>query len=283
MARLNQSMIQKAIKKDVMLSLNEDVMGNDLTSSLIDKKKLANGHLKSNQSGILCGQAWFNQSFKSINNKIKIRWHINDGDAFKKKQLVCSFKGPYQDLLKAERTAINFLQTLSATATLTHKYVKTIEGYNAKIFDTRKTIPGLRIAQKYAVRTGGGNNQRLGLYDEILIKENHIASFNSFEEFLNKLKEKKLIEKAQIEVETISQLKLALTFGAKKILLDNFSIQKIKQAVQINQKKATLEASGNITIKNIRDYAKTGIDRISVGSLTKNIEAIDFSVKISQI
>ena len=155
--------------------------------------------------------------------------------------------------------------------------------FRSKIFDTRKTIPGLRIAQKYAVRTGGGNNQRLGLYDEILIKENHIASFNSFGEFLNKLKEKKLIEKAQIEVETISQLKLALTFGAKKILLDNFSIQKIKQAVQINQKKATLEASGNITINNIRDYAKTGIDRISIGSLTKNIEAIDFSVKISQI
>ena len=243
-------------------------------------KKKACGVLIAKQSAVLCGSAWFNKTFSTLNKNIQVKWLFKDGDYFKKGSKLCEIKGPYQDLLKGERVAINFIQTLSSVATNTHELTALIKNFPTKIYDTRKTIPGLRIAQKYAVLTGGGNNQRLGLFDQVLIKENHINAFDNLENLLKQLKKLKLTNKIQIEIENINDLKLALAYDVKNILLDNFSIKKIREAIEINQKKALLEASGNITKKNIIHYAKTGVDRISLGTLTKNIKAIDFSVII---
>lgn len=243
-------------------------------------KKKACGVLMAKQSAVLCGSAWFNKTFSTLNKNIQVKWFFKDGDSFKKGSKLCEIKGPYQDLLKGERVAINFIQTLSSVATNTHELTALIKNFPTKIYDTRKTIPGLRIAQKYAVLTGGGNNQRLGLFDQVLIKENHINAFDNLENLLKQLKKLKLANKIQIEIENINDLKLALAYDVKNILLDNFSIKRIREAIEINQKKALLEASGNITKKNIIHYAKTGVDRISLGTLTKNIKAIDFSVII---
>lgn len=283
MTKLSKQIIKNAIKKNIEIAIKEDLGTSDVTTNLINYNQKARGYLIAKQSGVLCGREWFSQTYKKINNKIKLKWFHNDGDYFKKGDKVCEFYGPYRDLLKGERVAINFLQTLSSVSSCTYELVTLIKKYTTKIYDTRKTIPGLRIAQKYAVLVGGGNNQRMGLYDQILIKENHINSYGSIEELFIKIKQKKLINKIQIEVENIHDFKLALDYNIKNILLDNFSLANIKEAIRINQKRALLEASGNITKKNIVQYAKTGIDRISIGSLTKNIKAIDFSVIIAPV
>lgn len=283
MIKLTQKKIQDAIKKNVEYALSEDLGNGDLTANMISQEKKACGLLFANQTGILCGLDWFNNTYKTLNKKIKIKWHIGDGDFFKKGDKLCELTGPHHTILQGERVAINFLQTLSAVSTYTNKLTKLISGYPVEIYDTRKTIPGLRIAQKYAVLVGGGKNQRLGLFDQILIKENHISAFGTLEKILKFIKNEKLKDKIQIEVESLDELKLALAYDIENILLDNFSINQIKEAIKINQKKAVLEASGNISEKNIIQYAKTGVDRISLGSLTKNIEAIDFSVIIHSV
>ena len=280
---LNKKLLDEAIKLNVIAAINEDIKQNDKTSALTSPELNGIAIVRANQKGILCGVPWFENTYKLIDPKVKLKWMVNEGDTFKKNQQICKVYGKFNLLLAGERVALNFLQTLSGTATITKTFVSKIKSTQSSVLDTRKTIPGLRIAQKYAVKIGGGLNQRLGLYDEVLIKENHIKSLGNIKNTLNEVKNNLKISDYQIEVENLKQLKLAINGGAKNILLDNFSINDTKRAVSINNGESSLEVSGNITINNILDYANTGVPRISVGALTKNIEAIDFSMIIGTI
>ena len=277
--KLNKNIILDAVNNNVVSAIAEDIKNIDKSSTLVPSNINGVAIVKANQKAILCGKPWFEKSFKLIDKGITCQWGIEEGQEFKKNQIICTLHGKYNKLLEGERIGLNFLQTLSATATSTNILVKKIAQTSSVLLDTRKTIPGLRIAQKYAVKIGGGLNQRLGLYDEILIKENHIKSFGSIRAAIENVGNNNY----QIEVETIDELIIALECGAKNILLDNFSILKAKEATLINKEKAMLEVSGNINIDNILDYAKLGIPRISVGAITKNIEAIDFSMIIDTI
>lgn len=272
-----------AIEVNVNSAIDEDIKSQDKTSFITSSKLKGLATVKANQNGILCGISWFEKTFKKLDPNVKFKWFVDEAAPFSKDQKICEVLGKFNLILSGERIALNFLQTLSGTATVTNTYVKKIKSTSTKVFDTRKTIPGLRIAQKYAVKIGGGSNQRLGLYDSILIKENHIKSVGSIKKIIQLTKEKIKDTSYQIEVENLEQLEKAINNGAKNILLDNFSIKDIKKAISINKKQAILEASGNITISNILHYAKTGIPRISIGALTKNVEAIDFSMLIEVI
>ena len=279
-SKINKKNLTEVIQKNITIALQEDIGNIDLSSELIEEKSSAKAYVKSKDSAVISGIPWFNATFLMLDPKIKIKWFIKEGAIVKKNQKLCEIYGKTKPILSGERVALNFLQTLSATSTITHQYVKAVKNTHAKIFDTRKTIPGLRIAQKYAVTIGGGNNQRMGLFDQILIKENHIKSSKKMDDLLS-LSLKYLKNKdIQIEVENLNQFEKAIEIGFKNILLDNFSIKNLKKAVLLNKKRAVLEASGNITLKNVKKIALTGINRISLGSLTKNIKAIDLSMKI---
>ena len=280
---ITNKIFKEAIDINVVSAIDEDIKNLDKTSVLISSKFIALAEIKAKERGVLCGIPWVEKTYKKIDPKLKFTWLVEEGGIFKKNQKICKLHGNFNSLLTGERIALNFLQTLSGTATITRTFVNKIKTTSTILLDTRKTLPGLRIAQKYAVKIGGGMNQRLGLYDEILVKENHIKSIGSFEKTLQKINSNQKISNYQIEVENIKQLQLAINLGAKNILLDNFSISSTKKAVEINQDFATLEVSGNININNILDYAKTGVSRISVGAITKNIEAIDFSMIIDTI
>ena len=280
---ITNKIFKEAIDINVVTAIDEDIKNLDKTSVLISSKFNALAEIKAKEKGVLCGIPWVEKTYKKIDPKLKFTWLVEEGGIFKKNQKICKIHGNFNSLLTGERIALNFLQTLSATATITQTFVNKIKITSTILLDTRKTLPGLRIAQKYAVKIGGGMNQRLGLYDEILVKENHIKSIGSFEKTLQKINSNPKILNYQIEVENLKQLQLAIKLGAKNILLDNFSISSTKKAVEINQDFATLEVSGNININNILDYAKTGVSRISVGAITKNIEAIDFSMIIDTI
>ena len=280
---ITNKIFKEAIDINVVSAIDEDIKNLDKTSVLISSKLNALAEIKAKERGVLCGIPWVEKTYKKIDPKLKFTWLVEEGGIFKKNQKICKIHGNFNSLLTGERIALNFLQTLSATATITRTFVNKIKTTSTILLDTRKTLPGLRIAQKYAVKIGGGMNQRLGLYDEILVKENHIKSIGSFEKTLQKINSYQKISDYQIEVENLKQLQLAIKLGAKNILLDNFSISSTKKAVEINQDFATLEVSGNININNILDYAKTGVSRISVGAITKNIEAIDFSMIIDTI
>ena len=280
---ITNKIFKEAIDINVVSAIDEDIKNLDKTSVLISSKFNALAEIKAKEKGVLCGIPWVEKTYKKIDPKLKFTWLVEEGGIFKKNQKICKIHGNFNSLLTGERIALNFLQTLSGTATITRTFVNKIKITSTILLDTRKTLPGLRIAQKYAVKIGGGMNQRLGLYDEILVKENHIKSIGSFEKTLQKINSNQKISNYQIEVENIKQLQLAINLGAKNILLDNFSISSTKKAVEINQDFATLEVSGNININNILDYAKTGVSRISVGAITKNIEAIDFSMIIDTI
>lgn len=280
---ITNKIFKEAIDMNVVSAIDEDIKNLDKTSVLISSKFNALAEIKAKEKGVLCGIPWVEKTYKKIDPKLKFTWLVEEGGIFKKNQKICKIHGNFNSLLTGERIALNFLQTLSATATITRTFVNKIKITSTILLDTRKTLPGLRIAQKYAVKIGGGMNQRLGLYDEILVKENHIKSIGSFEKTLQKINNNPKILNYQIEVENLKQLQLAIKLGAKNILLDNFSISSTKKAVEINQDFATLEVSGNININNILDYAKTGVSRISVGAITKNIEAIDFSMIIDTI
>lgn len=280
---ITNKIFKEAIDMNVVSAIDEDIKNSDKTSVLISSKFNALAEIKAKERGVLCGIPWVEKTYKKIDPKLKFTWLVEEGGIFKKNQKICKIHGNFNSLLTGERIALNFLQTLSATATITRTFVNKIKTTSTILLDTRKTLPGLRIAQKYAVKIGGGMNQRLGLYDEILVKENHIKSIGSFEKTLQKINNNPKILNYQIEVENLKQLQLAIKLGAKNILLDNFSISSTKKAVEINQDFATLEVSGNININNILDYAKTGVSRISVGAITKNIEAIDFSMIIDTI
>jgi nicotinate-nucleotide pyrophosphorylase (carboxylating) len=270
---------QDDISANVKTALAEDVGNGDVTAELIPEDALASATLISRENAILAGCKWFDEVFKQLDQNVSVTWGVADGDVISPDQTLCSINGPARSLLTGERTAINFLQTISATATTVASYVDTIKDTKAKILDTRKTIPGLRLAQKYAVACGGGVNHRIGLYDAILIKENHILAAGSISEAVKQAKLKNL--PVEVEVESLPELEEALSAKADQILLDNFDLIQLVEAVNINQNQAKLEASGNIDNDSLRAIAKTGVDYISIGALTKHIRAIDFSMRIN--
>lgn len=274
----------EVIKAEVMRALEEDIGTGDVSAALIPKNCLAMAEVISREPMLVCGIPWFNAVMAAVDPDIQVTWLVNEGDWLSEPKTVCQIKGYAQHLLTAERTALNFLQTLSATATQTYRYASTLAGMNTRLLDTRKTIPGLRLAQKYAVTCGGGMNHRLGLYDAVLIKENHIKACGSIDAAVKKARELNPMLLIEVEVETLAELREALQAKPNRILLDNFSIDKLREAVKLNQpKQCDLEASGNVTLATIRSIAETGVDFISVGGLTKSIIAIDLSFLIREI
>ncbi len=269
-----------AIEENIAAALREDIGDGDLTALLIPAHATARATVISREAAVLCGAAWFEGCFNKLDKTIEIRWFANDGDRVSPNQILCEIRGNARAMLSAERPALNFLQTLSATASNARRYAETVAGTGAAIMDTRKTLPGLRLAQKYAVKTGGGFNQRGGLYDGILIKENHIAAAGGIPQALQRATAiAPPGASIQIEVENLKELRQALDAGAGLILLDNFTLKNLRQAVALTAKRAILEASGGITLKNLRAVAETGVDRISIGALTKDIKAVDLSMR----
>lgn len=268
------------VQHNVQLALAEDIGGGDITASLIPATQQANASIISRETAIICGLDWVDACFQQLDKNIQIKWYVNDGDKVMPNQLLCDIAGNARVLLSAERCALNFLQTLSAVATQTREYVDAIAGSGSQILDTRKTLPGLRLAQKYAVTVGGGTNQRLALYDGILIKENHIAAAGGIVAAIKQAVRLNQNISIQIEVENLDELQQALAANAGNILLDNFTHAEMREAVKLNNGRALLEASGNVNLNTVRDIAATGVDRISIGALTKNIRAIDLSMRI---
>ncbi len=269
------------IRTNVSAALNEDMGSGDRTAQLISEHTLKHATLITRQAGVLCGTAWFDACFTTLDPQCEINWLAQDGERITPDQVLCEIRGKARAMLTAERTALNFLQTLSATATHTQQYVNVVAGIDVKIMDTRKTLPGLRVAQKYAVQMGGGHNQRIGLFDGILIKENHIAAAGGIRAVLQQARQ--LAQPGisiQIEVENLAQLDEALQADAKLILLDNFSLEDLRSAVRLTAKRADLEASGGITLETLRSVALTGVERISIGTLTKDIAALDLSMRV---
>jgi nicotinate-nucleotide pyrophosphorylase (carboxylating) len=271
---------QAIITEQVRATLAEDIGNGDLTAALIPAGTQASATIISREDAVICGCAWLAQCFEQLDPTIQLTWLVKDGERVQANQPLVNIQGDARAMLSAERPALNFLQTLSAVATHTRRYVDAIAGLPAQILDTRKTLPGLRLAQKYAVLTGGGANQRLALYDGILIKENHIAAAGSITAVLQAAFALRQTENIQIEVENLDELQQALAAGATSILLDNFTLEALRQAVAMNQKRALLEASGNVDLTTVREIAETGVDRISIGALTKNIQAVDLSMRI---
>ncbi len=266
----------ESIYRQVADALAEDIGDGDLTAALVPEKALDRATIIAREPGVLGGCAWVDAVFYQLGRDVTIEWLTADGDKLVQDQPICCLTGPSRTLLSGERTALNFLQTLSGTATTVASYVDAVAGTGVRILDTRKTIPGLRLAQKYAVLCGGGVNHRIGLYDAILIKENHISAAGSIHSVLER--SKAFDVEVEIEVETLEQLQEALDADAKRVLLDNFSIEMLKQAVELNAKRARLEVSGNVTLETIRELAETGIDDISIGALTKHVRALDLSM-----
>ena len=267
------------IKKHISLALSEDLGSGDLTKSFIPPKSESLAKIITRQDAIFCGKLWINEIIKT-RKSLKIKWLVKDGQKITKNQSICEISGSTRDILAVERVCLNYIQVLSGTATTTNTFVNLIKHTKSKVFDTRKTLPGMRLAQKYAVKVGGGQNQRLGLYDNALFKENHITANGSLLNLLEKLRQKKMFLNSQIEVESMDQLTTALKYPIKNILLDNFSVSDVNKALQISDHKINLEISGNINKRTILKYASLGKLRISVGLLTKDIQAIDFSMLI---
>lgn len=270
--------LDEPLLHSVRQALAEDIGTGDITACLIPKEASATATVFSREPAVLCGMAWFNAVFAELDSSIRINWETQDGNAVEKDQLLCTLTGPARPILTGERCALNFLQTLSATATLSRRYADRVVGLPVKILDTRKTIPGLRQAQKYAVRTGGCHNHRSGLYDGILIKENHITAAGSIQQAIDKARSANPGMPIEIEVENRQQISAALEAGAGRLLLDNFSLDALGEAVRQVAGRAELEASGGITLDSVQQFAQTGIDYLSIGSLTKNIQAIDLSM-----
>ncbi len=270
------------IHANVSAALDEDIGSGDLTAQLIPEHARAHASVVTRQAAVLCGSPWFEKCFLNLDPDCHIKWLAQEGQPVEPGQTLCEIEGNARALLSSERPALNFLQTLSATATLTQRYVEAVAGTQAKIMDTRKTLPGLRVAQKYAVRTGGGHNQRTGLFDGVLIKENHIIAAGSIGAVLEQaFRITPPGTSIQIEVENMAQLDEALNAGARLILLDNFSLVDMHTAVAHASGRAELEASGGISLDYARVVAKTGVDRISIGALTKDVQAVDLSMRFT--
>ncbi|MFK7794894.1 MAG: carboxylating nicotinate-nucleotide diphosphorylase [Gammaproteobacteria bacterium] len=265
------------ISESVRIALTEDIGQGDVSAALCDPHNVI-AKVICRETATLCGQAWFDETFNQLDSSVSVNWLRTDGDIMHPGNDVCQISGPARSILSGERTALNFLQTLSGTATATKKLLHRLKGSDTKLLDTRKTIPGLRYAQKYAVLCAGGNNHRMGLYDAYLIKENHIAACGSISNAIARAKQQNPELKIEVEVETLDQLKQAIDHHADTALLDNFSLQEVKLAVEISNKKINLEVSGNITMDNINQYAMLGVDYISVGAITKHVQSVDFSM-----
>ena len=275
--------LKKEINELVSKAIKEDIGQRDLTASLcgdLNCKAVINNREKM----ILAGQAWVDELYRQIDPEIKVNWFYKDGDSIKENSIISEIKGSKNNILSGERCALNFLQTISSTATTTKKYVEKIRNTDCKILDTRKTIPGLRLAQKYAVTCGGGTNHRFGLYDAILIKENHIINSKGIKYLIKESKKRYPDTPTQVEVESLDEAKIAISAGANRLLLDNFTLGMLSETCKINQEIGTppalIEASGNITIDNVKETAATGVDFVSIGAITKNIAAIDLSMLI---
>jgi nicotinate-nucleotide pyrophosphorylase (carboxylating) len=275
-------LLSTEIERNVAIAVQEDFGDGDLTAGLIPANTKGKATVITREDAVLCGVLWFERCFRTFDPAVILKWHAKDGDKISANQTICEISGNARALLSAERPALNFMQTLSATATVTRRYVDAISGTHAHVLDTRKTLPGLRLAQKYAVQSGGGVNHRIGLFDGILIKENHIMAAGGIAPALRlAFASAPKNVTVQIEVENLAQLTEALNAGVKLVLLDNFTPDLMRDAVKLNAGRAKLEASGGITLANIRSYAETGVDRISIGALTKDVKALDLSMRFS--
>ncbi len=266
------------ILRAVKQAIDEDLGSGDISAQLVSESQLANAKIISRANAILCGSSWATETCKLVDPNIAIDWKFTDGDSICENQIIAEFKGSARSILTAERTMLNFLQTLSATATITHQLVATIAHTSAKILDTRKTLPGLRLAQKYAVLAGGGKNHRIGLFDAYLIKENHIASCGGIKNAIATAKNNQPGLLVEIEVQNLAELETAIEAGSDIVMLDNFSLEMTREAVLLNNNRVKLEASGNIDGNSLLKVAENGVDYISIGALTKNCEAIDLSM-----
>ena len=273
--------LEKYIDEDVRLALAEDIGGGDISAMLIDQSEQLKMKLLVREDAVLCGCAWFDAAFTQCDESVQIKWSASDGDRVEANSILCQISGTARAMLSAERTALNFLQTLSGTATTTRQYARPIQHTACRILDTRKTIPHLRRAQKYAVKCGGGVNHRIGLFDAYLIKENHLAASGSIKVAVARGRELNPNHLLEVEVEDLDQLQQAIDAKVDRVLLDNFSIDELRQAVILNDKTIQLEASGNITEESILEIGETGVDFISIGALTKHLRAIDFSLRFA--
>ena len=277
---MNPMDLASEIERNVSAALEEDVGAGDLTAPLVVAGKRVRAAVLCRQKTVICGQPWFEACLRRLDASAEIEWAVAEGASVEAGMRVCSVRGEARALLAAERVALNFLQTLSGVAAATRRYVDAVAGTRAKIVDTRKTLPGLRLAQKYAVRVGGGSNHRMGLYDAMLIKENHIAAAGGVRQAVTRARGlARHGDWIQVEVENLDQLREALDAGATMILLDNMSVERMREAVKIAGDRAELEASGGITLENARAIAATGVHRMSVGTLTKDLKAADFSLR----
>ena len=270
---------KRIIQTNVAQALAEDIGPGDLTAQLVDPHQTAQAQVIVRESAVLAGSAWFNEVFTQLDPHIKINWQLQDGDALEANQLLVQLEGKARVLLTGERCALNFLQTLSGTATLSRYYARKVAHLPVKLLDTRKTIPGLRLAQKYAVQCGGCTNHRIGLYDAFLIKENHIAACGSVREAIQRARQIAPHTQVEVEVETLEQLQEAIDAKAEIIMLDNFDLETLRAAVALNHGRSKLEVSGNVDENNLLSIAETGVDFISLGALTKNLRAIDLSMR----
>jgi len=279
--QFHPEMLREVIEKNVRASLEEDIGDGDITASLISSQEQAHAIVLVRESAVLSGSLWFQKVFETLDPKIKVKWRFKDGDTIQAGDIVCEVIGSARTILTGERTALNFLQTLSGTATKTHRFVKTLEHSTTKILDTRKTLPGLRLAQKYAVLCGGGYNHRMGLYDAILIKENHILACGSIVKAVAQAKRSNPAMRVEVEVESIEELQEAVDAEADMVLLDNFSLDNVKKAIAIVDNSLLIELSGGMDLDKVAELKDLGADFISIGTLTKDIHATDFSMRFS--
>ena len=268
------------IRVNVMAALAEDIGDGDITAQLIPPENRAEGRVITREDGVLCGTEWVDAVFAEVDPAIEISWHKQDGEMLSAGATLFTFAGPARGLLTGERTALNFLQLLSGTASVCQRYAAMVAGPGVKLLDTRKTIPGLRIAQKYAVSCGGCHNHRVGLFDAYLIKENHINACGGIAQAVATARSHSADKPVEVEVESLEELEIALQAGADRIMLDNFSLQQLREAVAVAGGKAELEASGNVTDKTLKPIAETGVDYISIGALTKDCKALDLSMRL---
>ena len=275
-------LLLQGLADTVRTALEEDIGPGDVTADLIDSATQATAHVIVREPAIICGRPWFNEVFRQIDPGIRIDWHIGEGSLQAADARICTLTGSARHLLTGERTALNFLQTLSGTATTTAQYAAELQGSGAQILDTRKTIPGLRRAQKYAVTCGGGRNHRIGLYDQILIKENHIMSAGSIRAAVATARKKYPQLQIEVETENLDEFAQALDAGADIIMLDNFTLDAMREAVRLNNGRVKIEVSGNVTLETLREIAATGVDYISSGALTKHLRSIDFSMRFEK-
>ncbi|WP_429077603.1 carboxylating nicotinate-nucleotide diphosphorylase [Aeromonas veronii] len=267
---------------DALTTLDQPDANADITAQLIPADRMATARVITREAGVFCGQPWVDEVFVQLGGDVKVEWKVQDGEVLSPNQELFRLHGPARLLLTGERNALNFVQTLSGVATLTARYVAELEGTDCRLLDTRKTIPGLRTAQKYAVTCGGGKNHRIGLYDAYLIKENHILACGGIAEAINEARHLNPGKPVEVEVESLAELEQALAANADIVMLDNFDVTMMREAVAINQGRAKLEVSGNVTLDTLAEFAATGVDFISVGALTKHVRALDLSMRFIQ-